>query len=139
MARISPDDLKDLVSANDKVRLTPFIRSAAVTVDWLASQDSESLLNDERLELIELFLAAHFFEVKKKRTTNESRNGVSASFQGQTKMGFLGTDHGVHACELDLTGLLARQSRLLEEGSNETIDMLWPGTLYDDQTGRDVG
>lgn len=85
--------------------LTPFIESANSLVDGVCL---DSDYTDNRLELIERWLAAHFYSVKDPRTKQEAAKGLTETYEGQTKYGLLFTRYGQQAMVLDIDGNLAK-------------------------------
>lgn len=91
--------------------LTPFIDTASAYVDDIvtcaADQDPAVTLTDARLELIERWLAAHFYVVSDQTYASKSTEGASASFHGQTGMYIESSRYGQTAMSLDKSGCLA--------------------------------
>lgn len=87
----------------DEVDLTPFIEAANSLVDGVCL---DSDYTDSRLEIIERWLAAHFYSVKDPRTKQEAAKGLTETYEGQTKYGLLFTRYGQQACVLDIDGNL---------------------------------
>ncbi|MFA5056510.1 MAG: hypothetical protein WC485_00215 [Opitutaceae bacterium] len=88
--------------------LTPFIDTATLVVDKIAANDSGSELTAADLEMIERYLAAHFYAHADQLLQSKSTGGASGQFQGRTDMGYDGTLYGQTAKRMDVTGYLAR-------------------------------
>lgn len=87
--------------------LTPFIETAGVMVDEAAGAD---VLSAARLELVERWLAAHYYCMGDRPYTSRSTGGASGSFAGQFSKGLESTPYGQTALALS-GGLLAATGR----------------------------
>ena len=123
-------DHYDTPNATD---LTAFIATANSLTDAVSTADTGGILSSGDLELIERWLAAHFYGHADQMTQSEGGGGANASFQGQTAMFFESTQYGQTALVLDRTGELARLQKQAEEGKR-SAGMTWLGTRikYDD-------
>ncbi len=89
--------------------LQGFIETASAVVDRVATCATRKGLDlsTTELELIERWLAAHFYCVVDPIYTSRSTNGASASFQvGQAMEGFGSTEYGRQALAMDYSGCL---------------------------------
>lgn len=88
--------------------LTPFMLSASVTVDRvvLGATAKGITLSSTELELIERWLAAHYYAVSDRPYKSKSTAGASASFDGNTVMYLEATLYGQTAMRLDRSGVL---------------------------------
>lgn len=89
--------------------LTPFIDTASAMVDDVVaciSAKGGMALTAARLELIERWLAAHYFKVSDKPYSSRSTEGASGGFDGQTAMYLESTLYGQTALRLDSSGCL---------------------------------
>lgn len=93
------------------IDLAPFIETAAALVDRV---EQAGLQNSDRLELIERWLAAHFYTVRDPRTTSESAGPVSATYQSVVGPGLRTSQYGQVAITLDETGTLRKISEPVE-------------------------
>jgi len=115
--------------------LTPFIASASAVVDRVntAAQNKAIMpvtLSAVELELIERWLAAHFYTVMDPLYRSKSTMGASGNFQrGQANDGFETTDYGRQACMLDYSGML----RAI--GKRQVAGGYWAGIEYGCGTG----
>jgi hypothetical protein len=64
-----------------------------------------------RLELIGLYLAAHFVCVIDPRASDEKIGDASTSYQGATGKGYEASFYGQTAMQLDASGILARSQK----------------------------
>lgn len=89
--------------------LTPFMDAAqamANRVAALALRRSSGGYQPSELEVIERYLAAHFYLTSDKAYANKSDGGASASFMQQTGKRLDQTPHGQTALNLDYLGVL---------------------------------
>lgn len=109
--------------------LTGQIASANVVVTRaasLASQKGVTLTSDE-LELMERWLAAHFYCVSDQTYASKSTDGASASFHGKTDMNFESTRYGQSALNVDYSGALTNISK------RQFARAVWLGKTADEQ------
>lgn len=106
--------------------LTPFIASATAMVDRLSTAaiaKGKSLTADEK-ELIERWLAAHFYVMSDQNLSSKSTAGASGSYQGQTAMYLEASKYGQMAVSIDYSGLLYS----IASGPNRrTAKITWVG------------
>lgn len=109
-ADLTEEDRDLYLQVNDagKNKVDPSIEAANAIVDAVCL---DSGYTDILLELIERWLAAHFFcMLVERRAKSEAVTGVagvSASYEGLTRLGFEYTPYGQHAKLLDFDGNLA--------------------------------
>lgn len=120
----------------DSVRtpdLSPFIEAASAIVDDVVTCATEkgTSINSTRQELVERWLSAHFYKQSDKEHMSSSNLGASASFAGQTAMGFMSTRYGQMACRLDSTGCLDNIDQTQE------VSLDWLGLPPSEQTDYD--
>ena len=112
MARVTTDDVNDIVEVATDADLTPFITVAnlMVTEDLVGKG-----LSDERLVQIELWLAAHFTVIHfEKGGLNRIRTGeASEGYSAPTRAGkgLEMTRYGQQVMMLDTTGILRSHGR----------------------------
>lgn len=111
--------------------LQPFIDTASSLVDDIAAADSS--ISSTRLELIERWLAAHYYEHADPITASRSTGRASGQFQGRTDMGFDSTKYGQEAKRLDTSGLLVK----LDQPLRPKASCAWLGKVRDDQLDAD--
>lgn len=88
--------------------LQAFIDTATLIVTRVltcAAAKGYTITTDEA-EMIERYLAAHYFGHADQFITSKSTNGASGSFQGQTGMGIESSLYGQTAIQLDPSGCL---------------------------------
>ena len=110
MSRTNSDDVEAILGGHydGSTDLDPFILTASSLVSKCSSADTGGVHSASDLELIERWLAAHFYAHSDQLPQNKSTGGASAGFQGQTAMVFNSTQYGQTALALDTTGYLAK-------------------------------
>lgn len=89
--------------------LTGFVATASAIVDRVvacAAADGVTLNSIEQ-ELIERWLAAHYYKCSDRQYASKNTAGAGASFTGQYAMGLKATLYGQCAMDLDPSGCLA--------------------------------
>lgn len=113
MPRTTPQAVKGVLQRDydtiNNPSLTPYIDTAAVIVSRVATCATTKgvTLSSAELELIERWLAAHFYAVSDKPYTNNTTADASAAYNGQTAMGLDATLYGQQAKAIDYSGCLA--------------------------------
>lgn len=98
MPRTTSDAVAEILEVDDDISLTPFI----ATANSLVTERCVPLgYDDERLELIERWLSAHFYSIRDKVVSSESAKGVSQSYQYAVALGLNVTIYGQQAKLLD--------------------------------------
>lgn len=112
---------------NGKTGLQQFIDAATVVIDRVATCaiDKGKTLTAAELELIERWLAAHFYTRIDTTYASRSVGGASGSFHGQTGTHLDASFYGQTAANLDYSGcLIAIIKRQVAQG-------FWGGTCPD--------
>lgn len=93
-----------------------FISQANIVVDELLAPGGSSSLSNERLALIETYIATHFATlVREKGAIQESQIGESKErYHNIYAAGFKATRYGQQAILFDTTGVLAKASDLVD-------------------------
>jgi len=109
--------------------LTPFVATAnSITTRVAACATAKgATIPAETLELIERWLAAHYYTRSDKAFASKSTSGASASYQGQTGMGLEASFYGQTALDLDPSGCLVAISKRARAGA------VWLGKPKSDQ------
>jgi hypothetical protein len=115
--RTNDQAVKDILTMGgdyDETRapsLMPAIEAAAVMVETLeaCAADKDITVSENTLEILERWLAAHFYKVSDRQLSSSSTLSSSGSFDGQTAMGLDFTSYGQQAKLLDPTGCLVDQ------------------------------
>lgn len=130
--RVSQEMVRSTLTDFDPdINMMPYIRTANALVDWLDGCDTAGDLSTTELELIEMWLAAHFYAVNDQRLAAESKGKSGATYQGKTDMGLQATLYGQTALLLDTTGCLAKRN-LESISGKRTASMSWLGTEFED-------
>lgn len=123
--------------AENSPSLQPFVDTATVIVDRVATCANTRgyALSDGEAELIERWLAAHYYVQRDQTYASGSQGGASGSFQGQTGMYLESSKYGQSAIRLDWSGCLGA----LNKGTQNAASMFWGGKMasealdYDDR------
>lgn len=127
--RTNETDVADTVETNCDIDLGAFLEVANVMTDKIAScaTDRGQTLTTSQLEMIERYLAAHFYSLRDPEYKQKKTGDASASFFGQDGKGLEGTRFGQAAMTLDTSGCL----RSFDQGT--FADMTWLGKPKSDQ------
>jgi hypothetical protein len=126
MARINEADVQAIMSVKSSITdLSPFIAAASSLV-------TEKCVgvgyDDDRLALIETWLAAHFVAIRDPRLSSQSVGGAGGSYQGQTTMMLSATTYGQQAMLLDTAGALSVLNENTTRGRSPVVGITWLGT-----------
>lgn len=108
MALVTADDVKGIIEVAADVNVQPFIDDADIIVTELLGDKG---LSDERLAIIEKYLAAHFAALFTERgglvktRTGDSEDWMANNFD----QGLSLTRYGQQALQMDTTGTLRSQ------------------------------
>jgi len=121
-----------IIEVDAAIDLAPFILTANELVTEKCDT-AEADYSAERLELIERYLAAHFYTVRDPCAVSEHAGPVGATYQSQVGL-FLSTSHyGQQAMLLDTNGGLAALNRdIARPRIKRTASVTWLGTEEDD-------
>ena len=117
-----------LVDTSNTPDLSPFIDTANAMVSQACVIDLASGVatgySDAHLELIERWLAAHFYAIRDPRIQSQGFGGASGAFQGQTQFNLASTSYGQQALLLDYQGGLARLSEHVAKGKRGKVGLV---------------
>jgi len=113
--------------------LTAFIATASSLTDYVDTCDTLDELSTTTLELIERWLAAHFYAHADQLAKSKATGDASVSFQGMTGKGLDSTQYGQTAMNLDVTGCLAKKNKEMTEGKVK-VGITWLGKAESVQT-----
>lgn len=130
MIRTTPDYVKGVLfrdyDRKAKPDMTPYITTASVLVD--RCQDfayrKGLTVTPADLELVERWLAAHFYCVSDRTYKSRGQQGASGSFDGNTGMDLDATLYGQSARMIDPSGYLGV---IGEEGGAKKVGGFWAG------------
>ena len=101
-------------------------------VDWWDRVMRQNYTSAQ-LELLERYLAAHFYCKSDPLYISKGNMGASGSFQRKTDDGFQLTEYGRAACEMDTTGVLSAIGKRQVAGiawAGRNRDECYPGDRY---------
>lgn len=123
MPRTDAAAVGGIIEVDPEIDLTPFIDPANQLVTELCVGKGHS---DERLEMIERYLAAHFYTLRDPRNVMERAGDVQEIRQSKVDL-FLSTSHyGQMAVSLDTSGSLAT---LNNPRITRVASVTWLGTV----------
>lgn len=131
--RTTDTAVQGIVEQDTSIPLTPFIETASLMVDDVAV--ASPAYTAARLELIERWLAAHFYKIRDQMVQNEQAKGVGQTFQYTLGLNLHVTTYGQQAMMLDPDGNLAALSKRMEKGIAKP-GANWLGT--GDSDGDDI-
>ena len=118
MARTTDAAVRVILNEANAV-VAAHIETAAALVDEVCVPSGYT---NERLELIERWLSAHFFTITAPRAASESAGPVSTSYLASVGKYLSGSTFGQQALALDTAGGLAALSKAAETGKQpETL------------------
>lgn len=125
--------VKTIIEVDENISsdLVPFI---TVANELVTECCADAGYTDARLELIERWLAAHFYSVRDPRAKTESAGSVGATYFGEVGKNLSLTFHGQQAMLLDTEGGLAALNASIAAGGKRTVGVTWIGTeetVYD--------
>jgi hypothetical protein len=103
-ARTTSTAIAGIIEVDEEFLLDPFIETANALVNEVCLDSDYS---DELLELIERWLAAHFYCMIDPRSRQEAVRGIQESFEGRSGLGLQYSRYGQQTLVLDHKGNLA--------------------------------
>lgn len=93
--------------------LDPYIDTASKLVDKVAQCDTDGEMDDQHLELLERWLAAHFYAVTRRPAKLSRKIGAASTtyHRGMLGKGYESSPYGQQALALDVTGCLRKLGR----------------------------
>ena len=128
--RTTAADVATLVEVDAAIDLDAFILTSNELVTELCT---DSDYTDTRLELIERWLAAHFYAVRDRQAASERAGSVGQTFMYKVGLNLALTVYGQQAMILDTAGDLAALNKKTEEGKRRTVGVTWLGTLTEEE------
>lgn len=126
MARTTSEAVLAIIEESDPdVSMDPFIETANALVEALLAEHYA----DAHLELIERWLAAHFYAVRFPRATQETVRGISEKYESYVRLALDITRYGQQVRLLDYLGILAR---VTENKGTITATVSYIGGCKDD-------
>lgn len=130
MARTTADNVGTVVKVKTGDDLTAAITTANELVTECCAGDAgpDTDYTANRLELIERYLAAHFYLVWRRQRKTEKAGPVAASYDAKLGLVFNNTTHGQSALALDTNGGLAALNKKTAKGAPRRVGITWLGT-----------
>lgn len=116
----------------DDAAMEPFILPANELVTEVCTGDAgpANAYTSDRLELIERWLAAHFYAQRDPRYASEKAGSVGGNYQSKVDLGLDNTHYGQMAMRLDTNGGLADLNRKSKKGKRKlAVTWLGDGTV----------
>lgn len=120
MPRTTEAAVQAIIEVDASISLTPFIEVANNMVTRVCT---DSDYDDDTLELIERWLAAHFYAIRDMRSANEKAGSVGQAFQYRVDLNLANTMYGQQAMMIDTEGSL----REVSDGKPRRATMTWLG------------
>lgn len=126
MPRTTEDKVGSIVEIDSADDVAPFITTANVMVTKVLAASGYDV---DLLELIERYLAAHYYRIFRPQVTSESVSGVSESITLSIGQQLKQTTYGQQVLMLDVDGYFAQIQGRAETGKGKRkIGMTWLGT-----------
>lgn len=128
MSRTTQTAVKRIIDVDTAVNLTPFIDTASELVTEVC--ESLGTYSEDRLELIERWLAAHFYAIfdQQNQLTGEKTGPVSAQYGQNVGVGLKYTRWGHQVLLLDTAGGFAALNANAEKGARVQRNITFLGT-----------
>lgn len=123
--RTTSELVAGIIEVDSTIPLEPFITTASELVTELCSDKGYT---EERMELIERWLSAHFYTNRDPRPTREEAGPVSASYQSKVSLNLATSHYGQTAMMLDTAKGL---SDLNKDLRNFDLSVTWLGTVIE--------
>jgi len=131
MARTTVDNVEAIIDIDSGISLTPFIEVANALVTEVCSTVTDSVgdlvYDSTRLELIERWLAAHFYHIRDPKPHRDEVDDVQVTYRSIVEIGFNNTHYGQMAMRIDTNGGLSRLDSSIKLGSSTTVSLSWLG------------
>lgn len=126
MARTTAIQVGSIIEVDASIDLTPFISLAN---ELVTERCADAGYSDDRLELIERWLSAHFYTNRDPRATQEKAGPVQETFQSKVDLGLFTSHYGQTAMMLDTAGgLAALNEEIVNPRRARAIGVTWLGT-----------
>jgi hypothetical protein len=124
MPRTTSTAVQGIIETDVTISLTPFIEVASNLVDQVCLDSGYS---DTTLELIERWLAAHFYAVRDARRDTEKLGQAMDKYQYKVDLGLKVTVYGQQVMFIDTAGNLAALQAQAESGQARRAGVVWLG------------
>ena len=133
MARTTDAAVRAILDDDSTIDTAPFIEVATDLVDSVCLNSGYSAA---KLELIERWLAAHFYRIRDMAVDNEKAGAVAQAFQFEVDLNLNVTMYGQQAMLIDHKGNLAALNKRVKEGGPTVASITHLGTV--DSDGNDT-
>lgn len=130
--RTDPELVRKVLDGDEEDDYSPYILTASSIVDDICVDTSTYTYTDEKKELIERWLAAHFFTVQEGQVTVEQVASLREQYAFKIDLYLLNTKYGQVAIAIDTAGNLARYQAILAAGGPRPVGMTWLGKSVSD-------
>ena len=124
--RTTSDAVEEIIEIDSTIDLDPFIEAASALVDKHCAAANSAYTATE-LELIERWLAAHFYAIRDPRALVEDLGKISATIESKVDLGLDVTRYGQMAKILDWYSGLAALDEQIKKGGRRVIGITWLG------------
>ncbi len=130
MARTTEAAVQGIIEHDSSISLTPFIEIAN---DLVTSECLDSGYSAARLELIERWLAAHFYAIRDNRVASEGAGSVTTSYQFRVGLNLNVTIYGQQVLLMDTDGNFAALQAQAEGKGPTRASIVWLGKTTEEQ------
>jgi len=106
-ARTTETEVEVIINVDSSTDVEPFIETAHIIVEDMAA----SSYDDEKLTMLERWLAAHLVATKDQIPESVKLGDASAKYFGRSGMGLDGTRYGQQVKLLDTEGVLSKTGK----------------------------
>jgi hypothetical protein len=122
--RTTEEAVSAIVDADSTIDLAPFLEAANFLVTKHCSPAGAGY---EELELVERWLAAHFYRIRDPKASSEKAGSVAANYMHQVDLGLDQTQEGQMAKVFDSSGKLAQLDQQTKDGKSRKASITWLG------------
>ena len=126
--RTTPDQVEAIIDLEESFAVLPFIETSSLLVDDLVASGNASGYSVAKLEMIERWLAAHFYAIAVPRVASEKAAVVAQSNQYKLGLNLAVTMYGQQVLTLDISGWFASINANATAGKRTSIGAVWLGT-----------
>lgn len=120
MSRSTSELVGKIIEVDTKIDVDPFIVAASSLVDQV---EAATTFSEEKLQLIETWLSAHFYCMRDPRAVSEKAGPVGQTYQSKVDLNLATSHYGQMAMVLDTSGTLRALSR-----GRVNVSVKWLGT-----------
>jgi len=121
-------DVEAIIEVDETIDLTPFIEVATALVTTHC-EEKNAAYTDTELNLIAVWLSAHFYAIRDPRALVEDLGRISTTIESKVHLGLNVTRYGQMAMIIDwYGGLAALNEGMIEGGGRRNVAITWLGT-----------